>query len=119
MSGRSDFEAWLSATGARRRRAALWRAGAAAVVALAAAFALAAVADWLLTRSGWPLVAVAFVSLLVAAAIAAVLMMRASARDAHARIAALADNEDPAFEDRVKTAVDLIERPKARSEERR
>src|SRR5687768_677991 len=113
MSGRNDFQAWLTATANRRRRAALWRATAAAVVALAAAFALAAVADRVMTPSGWPLVAIALLSLLLAAAIAGLLMFRASAREAGARIAALADSEEPAFEDRVKTAVDLIDRPQA------
>ncbi|HEX6324540.1 MAG TPA: hypothetical protein VFZ36_12500, partial [Vicinamibacterales bacterium] len=63
MSGRSDFEAWLSTTSGRRRRAALWRAGAAGAVAVAAALALAAAADRLLAPSGWALVALAFASL--------------------------------------------------------
>jgi len=111
MSGRSDFEAWLSATSGRRRRAALWRAGAAGAVAVAAALALAAAADRLLAPAGWALVALAFASLVLAAGIFGVLLARASARDPHARVAALADQERPDFEDRVKTAVDLIQRP--------
>ena len=111
MSGRNDFEAWLSATAGRRRRAALWRGGAAGAVAIAAALALAAAADRVLAPSGWALVALAFASLLLAAAIAAVLLLRASSRESRERLAALADNERPEFEDRVKTAVDLIQRP--------
>lgn len=111
MSGRSDFQAWLSATAGRRRRAALWRGAAAGAAAIAAALALAAGADRLLAPSGWALVALAAVSLALAASLTGVILWRASSRDAAARVAALADAEQPAFEDRVKTAIDLVQRP--------
>src|SRR5688500_1939267 len=111
MSGRKDFESWLAATAGRRRRAALWRGAAAGAVAVAAALALAAAADRMLPPSGWPLVVLAFASLLLAAALAGLLLLRASVRDSRERVAALADTERPEFEDRVKTAVDLIQRP--------
>jgi len=111
MSGRSQFQAWLSATAGRRRRAALWRGGAAGTVALAGALALAATADRILSPSGWALVALAFASLLLAAAMTGILLWRASRREPDARVAALADQEQPEFQDRVKTAVDLMHRP--------
>ena len=110
MSGRAEFQAWLSATAVRRRSAALWGAAALALAAFAAAFVLITGADRLMTPSGWPLVVMVAVLTMAAAGVTAFVSSRAARRDDPARIAALADEERPEFQDRAKTAVDLLAR---------
>ena len=110
MSGRAEFQAWLSAAASRRRAAALWGAVALALASFAAAFVLITGADRLMTPSGWPLVVMVAALTMAAAGVTAVVWSRAARRDGPAQMAALADDERPDFQDRAKTAVDLLAR---------
>ena len=111
MSGRAEFQAWLSSAARRRRRAARWGALALALAACAGAFVLIATGDWLMTPSGWPLIVMVLLPVLMAAGVAAAAAIRAARLDPPARVASLADEERPDLQDRVKTAVDLLARP--------
>ena len=111
MSGRAEFQAWLASAARQRRRAARWGALALALAACAGAFLLIATGDWLMTPSGWPLIVMVLLPVVMAAGVAAVAAVRASRLDSAARVAALADAERPDLQDRVKTGVDLLARP--------
>ena len=110
MSGRKDFQAWTALMRGRRRRSARWVVAPIAFGALAAALGMTAIADRLLTPSGWPLLLIAFVPVAIAGMWGAWALAHAGRADSDARIAAAADAERPDLQDRAKTAVDLLAR---------